>query len=155
MKYMLNIKNGIAVLFLAAGAYLLNETYVEREIFYFSADELGPMTYPRYLLWAWMGLSALYLILPREPADLSNIKASLPLLAGGTLAIIIYIVLFKTLGLPISTFLFLMIFFYILRYRNPLKMVGLSITCAVAVWVIFEKLLGVPMPGGILTGLLG
>ena len=155
MKFIFTLKNLLAGIFMVAGGLLLQQTYAERVVFFTSSDELGPMTYPRYLLWAWMILSAFYLVIPRRAFNAEIIRSSLPLLTGSVLSIILYMVLFKYLGLFISTFTFLLIFFYILNYRNPGRMVLLASVTAFSVWIIFEKLLEVPMPSNILGSLMG
>lgn len=155
MKSVLTLKHLMAAFFLAAGGFLLKETYAERVVFYASPDELGPMTYPRYLLWAWLVLSGLYLVIPRRGFDLSAIRSSLPLLIGSVLSMVLYMVMFKYLGLFASTFVFLIIFFYILNYRRPWRMVLLAASTAFFAWLIFEKLLEVPMPANILGTLMG
>nr|WP_319492179.1 tripartite tricarboxylate transporter TctB family protein [uncultured Desulfobacter sp.] len=106
MKSIVTPKNFVALFFILAGGFLLKETYAERVVFYVSSDELGPMTYPRYLLWAWVVLSVFYLVIPRKPFDLSSIKASFKVLAGSALAMVLYMVMFKYLGLIASTFFF-------------------------------------------------
>lgn len=146
MKSVFTPKNFAALVFILAGGFLLRQTYAERVVFYVSQDELGPMTYPRYLLWAWMVLSVLYLVIPRKPFDLSAVKAGFPTLAGSALAMVLYMVLFKYGGLFLSTFIFLVVFFYILNYRHPGRMILLASATALSAWLIFEKLLEVPMP---------
>lgn len=153
MRYLLAKKNLLAVLFIVVGGLLLNETYTERVVFYIAEDELGPMTYPRILLWGWLVLSFLYLIIPREPFNTEEIKAYLPTLLLMVVTIVSYILLFRYVGLFLSTLLFLLLFFYILNYRDPKKMVIIALSCAVIVWVIFEKMLAVPMPSSILQTL--
>jgi hypothetical protein len=155
MRYIFAKKNLLALIFIAIGVYLLRETYAERVVFFTSPDELGPMTYPRYLLWGWLGLSVLYLVIPRKPFDAEGIKDWLPILTVVIASIAAYIFLFKTIGLFLSTFCFLLLFFYILNYRDPKRMLVLASTTAVVIWVIFEKLLAIPMPGSILGKLFG
>jgi hypothetical protein len=155
MRYIVTLKNGIALLFLAVGGFLLKETYRERTVFFFSPDELGPMTYPRYLLWGWVALSALYLIIPRKPFDGKQVIQSLPILIAATAAIGAYIALFKYCGLFVATFLFLLLFFLILGYRHPAKIISIAGITAVISWLIFEKLLAIPMPTSILQTLFG
>ena len=155
MRYIFTLKNLLALFFMTAGSIFLHETYKERTVFFFSPEELGPMTYPRYLLWGWVGLSFLYLVIPRKPIDLKEIKESFPTLTAALLAIIFYIVLFKYVGLIVSTFLFLILFFYVLHYRHMSKMVLIAISTALLSWLIFVKFLGVPMPSGVFNGLFG
>jgi uncharacterized membrane protein len=155
MQYIFNKKNLLALIFIAIGVILLKETYAERVVFYISADELGPMTYPRYLLWGWIGLSVAYLLFPQKPFDASEIKSCLPILAVAITTIIVYMFLFKYAGLFVSTLLFLLLFFYILDYRDPKRMILISMSCSAIVWIVFEKLLAVPMPTGIWGALLG
>ena len=148
-------KNLVPLVFIAAGLYLLRETYAERVVFYASPDELGPMTYPRYLLWGWLVLSFLYLIFPKKQGDAAGIRASLPMLSWAAASMGAYYLLFRYGGLFESTFLFLLMFFYILHYRDPKKMLAISFSTAFIVWLVFQKLLVVPMPVGIIERLFG
>ena len=155
MQYIFTKKNLLALIFIAIGGLLLRETYAERVVFYTSPDELGPMTYPRYLLWGWLSLSVLYLIFPRKPFYAEGIKDWFPILAIVIASIAAYIFLFKYVGIFLSTFCFLLLFFYILNYRDPKRMLVLASATAVLIWFIFEKLLAIPMPGSILGKLFG
>lgn len=155
MRYIFTLKNGLALLFLGIGGIMLNETYRERTVFFFSPDELGPMTYPRYLLWGWVILSSLYLIIPRKPFNSDLVVRSLPTLVAATASIIGYIIFFKYCGLLIATFLFLLLFFYILGYRQPIRTVGIAASTAAISWLIFEKVLAIPMPSSILQRMFG
>lgn len=155
MRYIFTKKNLLALIFIAIGVFLLRETYAERVVFFTSPDELGPMTYPRYLIWGWLGLSVLYLIVPRKPFDAEGMKVWLPILTAVIASIAAYIFLFKYIGLFISTFCFLLLFFYVLSYRDPKRMLVLASTTAVVIWFVFEKLLAIPMPGSILGKLFG
>lgn len=155
MHYIFTKKNILALIFIVIGGILLKETYAERVVFYASPDELGPMTYPRYLLWGWLGLSVLYLIFPRKPIDAERIKEWLPSIAAVIASITVYILLFKYIGLLLSTFCFLLLFFYILKYRDPKRVLALACATSVTIWVIFEKLLAIPMPSNVLEKLFG
>ena len=152
MRNILTLKNLLALIFVAAGTIFLYDSYKPRSVFYFSPDEMGPMTYPRYLLWGWVGLSTLYLLIPRQPVDLQEIRDSFPALTATVITIVIYMVLLKYVGLFLSTFLFLILFLYSLHYRTIRKMVPIALATALTCWIIFEKLLGVSMPPGVFKG---
>ena len=153
MKYLLRMKNLCALFFLCIGAGMLNQTYAERTVFYASEDELGPMVYPRYLLWAWIVLSFLYFIVPAKKESFSAVWQCLPALGWTTLSIILYILLFNAIGLFCSTFLFMLLFLYILLYRHCWRSVLIAFFTALISWLVFEKMIGMQMPANILTEL--
>ena len=54
----------LGLLFLLSGAILLRETYTFEGGFLAEEGAMGPMSYPRFLLFAWLGASALYFCFP-------------------------------------------------------------------------------------------
>lgn len=144
------VKIVTALFFLIAGAVMLYATFEERSVIFAAPDELGPMTYPRYLITGWLALSVMYLFKAQKPFSGQALKTSLPGLVKVTLCIALYIFLFGTIGLIMSTAVFLLIFLPLLGMRKPLVVIGLSALCSALTWVVFVKALGVAMPPNLL-----
>lgn len=115
---LLSGRTALGLLFLGIGALLLRETYAVDVGAFAVPGEMGTMTYPRILLFGWIGLSILYLLNPGKPFNAHDLRASLPGVSKVVASIAIYIILFATVGLPLGTFLFLLLFFYLMRYRD-------------------------------------
>ena len=116
----------LGLLFLGIGALLLRETYAVDVGAFAVPGEMGTMTYPRILLFGWIGLSILYLLNPGKPFNAHDLRASLPGVSKVVASIAVYIILFATVGLPLGTFLFLLLFFYLMRYRDIRRMIPLA-----------------------------
>ena len=129
---LLSGRTALGLLFLGIGALLLRETYAVDVGAFAVPGEMGTMTYPRILLFGWIGLSILYLLNPGKPFNAHDLRASLPGVSKVVASIAVYIILFATVGLPLGTFLFLLLFFYLL---------------------VFEKILGVVVPQPFWVGL--
>lgn len=54
------------------------------------------------------------------------------------------------MGLPLGTFLFLLLFFYLMRYRDIRRMIPFALLGAGLTWLVFEKILGVVVPAALL-----
>ena len=65
----------------------------------------------------------------------------------------VYIILFATVGLPLGTFLFLLLFFSLMRYRDIRRMIPFALLGAGLTWLVFEKILGVVVPQPFWVGL--
>lgn len=61
---LLSGRTALGLLFLGIGALLLRETYAVDVGAFAVPGEMGTMTYPRILLFGWIGLSILYLLNP-------------------------------------------------------------------------------------------
>ena len=108
---LLSGRTALGLLFLGIGALLLRETYAVDVGAFAVPGEMGTMTYPRILLFGWIGLSILYLLNPGKPFNAHDLRASLPGVSKVVASIAVYIILFATVGLPLGTFLFLLLFF--------------------------------------------
>ena len=108
---LLSGRTALGLLFLGIGALLLRETY---DVGAFAVPgEMGTMTYPRILLFGWIGLSILYLLNPGKPFNAHDLRASLPGVSKVVASIAVYIILFATVGLPLGPFLFLLLFLFL------------------------------------------
>ena len=75
---LLSGRTALGLLFLGIGALLLRETYAVDVGAFAVPGEMGTMTYPRILLFGWIGLSILYLLNPGQPFNAHDLRASLP-----------------------------------------------------------------------------
>ena len=82
---LLSGRTALGLLFLGIGALLLRETYAVDVGAFAVPGEMGTMTYPRILLFGWIGLSILYLLNPGKPFNAHDLRASLTLRANGSL----------------------------------------------------------------------
>ena len=105
------------------------------------------------LLFGWIGLSILYLLNPGKPFNAHDLRASLPGVSKVVASIAVYIILFATVGLPLGTFLFLLLFFSLMRYRDIRRMISFALLGAGLTWLVFEKILGVVVPQPFWVGL--
>ena len=72
---LLSGRTALGLLFLGIGALLLRETYAVDVGAFAVPGEMGTMTYPRILLFGWIGLSILYLLRPaRRGADVAGVR---------------------------------------------------------------------------------
>ena len=71
-----------------------------------------------------------------------------PLLA--IVVILAYVLLIPRLGFILSTALFLLVWGFIVDRGSVLRTVLMTVIGCVCMWVLFEKLLRVPLPNGIL-----
>ena len=150
---LLSGRTALGLLFLGIGALLLRETYAVDVGAFAVPGEMGTMTYPRILLFGWICLSNLYLLNPGKPFNAHDLRASLPGVSKVVASIAIYIILFATVGLPLGTFLFLLLFFYLMRYRDIRRMIPFALLGAGLTWLVFEKILGVVVPQPFWVGL--
>ena len=150
---LLSGRTALGLLFLGIGALLLRETYAVDVGAFAVPGEMGTMTYPRILLFGWIGLSILYLLNPGKPFNAHDLRASLPGVSKVVASIAIYIILFATVGLPLGTLLFLLLFFYLMRYRDIRRMIPFALLGAGLTWLVFEKILGVVVPQPFWVGL--
>ncbi|WP_216211374.1 tripartite tricarboxylate transporter TctB family protein [Amycolatopsis aidingensis] len=84
---------------------------------------------------------------PDTPADWRTVL----LLSGAFLA---NAALIDTAGFPISSAVLFWGACYALGSRNPVRDPLIAATLAVVTWIVFDELLGVPLPGGPLLGVL-
>ena len=99
---LLSGRTALGLLFLGIGALLLRETYAVDVGAFAVPGEMGTMTYPRILLFGWIGLSILYLLNPGKPFNAHDLRASLPGVSKVVASIAVYIILFATVGLPLD-----------------------------------------------------
>jgi putative tricarboxylic transport membrane protein len=115
-------------------------------------DPLGPAVFP-IVLAIPLGLLSLYLILrpDREPAWPRGAALLKQLLALA--AFVAYAYLLEPLGFVVSTFLAVVGLGWLLGARLP-EAGAAGVSIAVVLFVLFDTLLGLPLPAGVL-GFLG
>lgn len=136
------------VLLLLAVAYGVTASGYEAMI----GDPLGPAVF-LIVLAIPLGLFALYLIVrpdrepawPRGPALLKQVLA--------LVAFVAYAYLLEPLGFVVSTFLAVVVLGWLLGARLP-EAGAAGVGIAVVLFVLFDTLLGLPLPAGVL-GFLG
>lgn len=132
-------------IFLLIGLCLLKVAMEPHEMLFADPNAMHIMTYPKILLYIWIGASVLYLIGPKDDNNWYDFKNASVQLAKVLLCIIVYAFTFGYLGLAGSTFLFLLLFFWVMGYRNKLT-VPVAFLLTLFTWLSFEKLLGISMP---------
>lgn len=150
---LLSGRTALGLLFLGIGALLLRETYAVDVGAFAVPGEMGTMTYPRILLFGWIGPIDPVSAQPRKAVQRPRSAASLPGVSKVVASIAVYIILFATVGLPLGTFLFLLLFFYLMRYRDIRRMIPFALLGAGLTWLVFEKILGVVVPQPFWLGL--
>jgi putative tricarboxylic transport membrane protein len=68
-------------------------------------------------------------------------------------AAVVYTLLLKSVGFFVMTILFIFAVMLVLGKRKPLSLVLVPIGTTVGVWFVFEKVLSIGLPPGILAGL--
>ncbi|MBP3731507.1 MAG: tripartite tricarboxylate transporter TctB family protein [Mailhella sp.] len=132
-------------IFLAIGLILLKVAYEPHEMLFADPNALHIMTYPKILIYIWIIGSVFYAFGKKDCSTWDDFKKSKFQLLKVLLCIAFYAITFEYLGLFISTLLFLLVFFWVMNYRNRLT-VPVALLCASITWISFEKLLGIPMP---------
>ena len=136
------------VLLLLAVAYGVTASGYEAMI----GDPLGPAVFP-IVLAIPLGLFAVYLVLrpDREPAWPRGPALRKQVLA--LVAFVAYAYLLEPLGFVVSTFLAVVVLGRLLGARLP-EAGAAGVGIAVVLFVLFDTLLGLPLPAGVL-GFLG
>ena len=134
---------------LAFGAAMLQAAYLPRDMLFAEEGGMDIMTYPKVLMYALLGMTVLYLLRPapdEEDSDWRGLLSCWPVLAGAVLSFALYGLAFEYLGLGLGTFVFMLMFFWVMRYRDPRRAIPIALAGAAIAWLVFEKALGVSMP---------
>jgi Tripartite tricarboxylate transporter TctB family len=142
-------------------------------------DPLGPAYYPRFVLLGMAALAAALLVasvrdLRRRPegaapeladplpaqavsADREGEEALPPVSYPRMLAVLGlsfgYVLSLESLGYFIATLLYVVALLLLLRVRNPLAIAGCALGVPLVLDSLFGRLLGIPLPGGVLDRL--
>lgn len=134
-------------------------TYVLITAYHFPEDKvlvLGPHFFPM-LLAVGLGALSLGLIFLAVLGKSRPAKAPFSLKDPGVqrsgialLAIIIYCFVFERLGFIITSAIFLFFLMYLLKRRDYAKMAAISVGVSLMVYGIFNRLLDISLPAGLL-----
>ncbi|MCB2214959.1 tripartite tricarboxylate transporter TctB family protein [Desulfofustis glycolicus] len=150
----LNRNRVTALVFICLGAALLYVALTFKPGYVDDSLVMGPMSYPKWLLIGWITFSIIYLVTGKNrECGVDLTKSARPLLAA--LAVITaYFFLFPFLGLPLATFLFLVAFCFLEGMRDFKVVIPVAGFTATMFWLVFEAVLRISMPRGIMD-LLG
>ncbi len=116
---------------------------------------MGPQAFPRLLVILLAMFSVILILFPRKDKtlktqstlDSEKSKSARVKTAVTFFALAGYASLMPVSGYVLSTILYLVFMTFYLGERNPLRMAIWSIGVAMAVFLVFDKLLNVPLPG--------
>ena len=130
-----------------------------------AADPLGPAAYPRLLALAIMFFAVLHIIVSyfrrhrlKEDEDTLQGRARLMgnlRIAGVVVATIAYLILMDPLGYVLSTFIYILAIPLIVGERSVRGIVTSAFVLTAVLYVVFVRVLGVLVPGGIVGQILG
>lgn len=120
-------------------------------------DPIGPRPYP-ILIFSLLAFGALVVAFRparfTKPIDLELTKPIIKNLILCTLALLVYGLIFEELGFIIATIL--MSFAVGLLFAgNPIKSLIFSVVISISLYVLFDMLLDVKLPLGLLSGIIG
>jgi len=138
--------------FILIGSFYLYLTY-NSEI-YETGGPMETMDYPRFLIIAWLILSAIYIVVPREPFDAKSLKKASYLLLKIASSSIAFVAALPYAGFLCSSIGFLAVFFYQMGDRQYLRIIALSAISAILLWAVFEYVLLTPLPLGLWSEIL-
>ena len=139
-----------ALIFLLIGIVFLVEAFNFKPDFVDDSLKMGPMDYPIWLIYGWLFMSLLFFITAKTNPEKIDISKSKNALIKAVLVIGCYYFSFPWLGLFTSSFLFFQIFLIIEGYRNYKVGIPVALGSAFLFTFVFENLLKISMPRGIL-----
>lgn len=143
-----NMISGLVALILGGLFYIL--TYGFPDI---DTDILGPDFLPK-LYSVFLVIFGLILIInaiikkKRETAEMRSTNHSFLYGLASMLIVFIYILVLPYIGFYISTILVMLALLYFLKVRNYVILFSVSLGTITFLFIIFEKLLKVPIPSG-------
>ena len=140
------VTSGLLLSFVMA---MLYAAHAPRNVLFVEPGTMDIMTYPKVLLYALSVAVLVYVVLPAHDERSCNWKevfACWPTLLGTACAYGVYAFLFEYCGLAVSTFLFMLCFFWVMKYRQWRYALPIALIGAIVTWLVFEKILAVPMP---------
>ncbi|UFJ43102.1 tripartite tricarboxylate transporter TctB family protein [Brevibacillus humidisoli] len=141
-----NLISALIVMAFAAVVYLVSAQIPEIQV-----SEIGPAFFPKMLSILLFLLGILLLLSSRrEKAMKPEHPAKHAATAMGWM--VGYVVLFQWVGFLFSTPLILGVFLYALKVRKWLPLLLTPVGITLFIYFIFEQLLHVPLPSGVLTG---
>jgi|GEM_PF-546491 len=151
MQDFFNTNRVTALVFLVVGCVFLYSAVTFEPGFQDDSLVMSPMAYPTWLVYGWLAVSLIYFVTGKKTlkrVDISKSKRALFIVA---LLIGCYFFLFPVLGLPLSSFLFLLAFFLYEGMRNFKIIIPIALFISFLFWFVFEQLLKISMPRGVLS----
>lgn len=118
-----------------------------------SYEPVGPRAFP-LLLAGLLALTGLWLVIKPAPVGEGLKLAQVKLIGIGALALVIYALLFETLGFPVATAAMAVPVGMAFGGSWKQSLAG-GAALGVALFLLFDKLLDVVLPSGVLAFLLG
>ena len=151
MRGFFNSSRITALSFLIIGIIFLGEASTFKPDFADPSLKLGPMDYPLWLIYGWLSFSLIFFITGKKGNESSELSKSKLALIRAIFIIACYFILFPHLGLFMSSFLFFIAFLISEGYRNYKIGIGIAIFSSFLFTFVFENLLKISMPRGILA----
>lgn len=151
MQNFFNRNRVTALIFMVVGCVFLYSASNFEPGFQDDSLVMTPMAYPTWLIYGWLLVSIIYFITGQKSlttVDVSKSKRALVIVA---LLIGTYFFSFPLLGLPLSSFLFLIAFFLYEGMRDIKVILPTALLISFLFWFVFEQLLKISMPRGILA----
>ena len=129
----------------ASGAFLLLQSYIGEKTRAAGAD-VGPMFYPRILLWGWTALSAAMCFTAlRKPESLEPVQNRAALYWAMAITLVFGFLL-EDAGFFILSVIFCFLYPYVQGYRRLPILIPFSILYTVGVWYLFNNVLYILLP---------
>lgn len=152
MQNFFNRNRVTALVFMAIGCvFLYSALTFEPGFFQDDSLVMSPMTYPTWLIYGWLFVSFIYFLTGKTTLTVVDVSKSMKALLIVALLIATYFFLFPVLGLPLSSFLFLLCFFLYEGMRDLRVIVPTALFISFLFWFVFEQLLNISMPRGVLA----
>ena len=113
---------------------------------------LGPDFFPKITA-IILGILATILFFKKEENEESVFtfpRSAVPLFVGGLITLVLYVFLIEFIGFTISTVLLTFSWMWLMGIRKWVTLIAASILISVGIGAVFEFLLSVPIPHGIL-----
>lgn len=151
MGKVLNRNRVTALVFMLIGGIFLYSALSFEPGFQDDSLVMSPMAYPTWLVYGWLFISLVYFITGKKSLVVVDVTKSRRALFVVALLICVYFFLFPVLGLPLSSFLFLITFFMYEGMRDFKVIIPTALLIAFLFWFVFEQLLKISMPRGVLA----
>lgn len=121
---------------------------------------LGEMTAPGPGLWPFIVAllltgSSLILVAVDDPEDYERWTRGSARIAGGVAGLAVFVVAFEAVGFVLPAFLMLLLWLRIFGHESWRWAVGLALAGSVGIYLLFDRVLGVPFPDDLVAGLVG
>lgn len=142
-----------SLVFIGIGVLLLYSTYFAEEV-YLSEGAIHPMNYPRALLIGWIILSCLHVFSSHSAqVNMSALLTVLPSIGKVLLCLMFFIIVTPYIGFSLASACTLLGCLYVLGYPKPLYGVAITVLTVFTLWLLFQKMIGFPLPVGSWTSL--